>query len=118
MNMNKKSLAVAVILLFIGVAIAPSINADVSKQELDIIHTNIESDEDCGCDKEPNSQEDFPKICDMLDILLSITVWGAFIRYLTGLPIIGILYYLLEELYVLFGCGPFAPSPSYATMDE
>jgi len=35
--MIKKGLAVAVILLFIGVAFAPSINADVSKTKLDIV---------------------------------------------------------------------------------
>jgi len=41
MNMIKKGLAVAVILLFIGVAFAPNINADVSKQDTDVIEEDV-----------------------------------------------------------------------------
>lgn len=44
-NHYKKSLAVAIILLFIGVAFAPSINANVSKNELVEITTEV-----CGID--------------------------------------------------------------------
>lgn len=45
--MVKKGLAVAIILLFIGVAFAPSINANVSKQD-DMVEFDVEF---CGLDK-------------------------------------------------------------------
>jgi hypothetical protein len=84
--MFKKGLAVAVILLFIGVAFTSSINANVSKSSLesvldmDIIEeddTEKLSDEDCGCEEEAyeKSYADFidkPIICGILLFILGI----------------------------------------------
>jgi len=76
-KMFRKGLAVAVILLFIGVAFAPSINADVSKSDLDTISLNEESDEDCGCEDVSPVGDSYSIICFLLLPLWALGVMAA-----------------------------------------
>jgi len=72
-QMFRKGLAVAVILLFIGVALTPTTNADVSKPDSDTISLNEESDEDCGCEDESSPIGwNFPILCTLLIPLVVI----------------------------------------------
>jgi len=77
-KMFKKCLAVIVILLFIGVAFAIPINANVSKSSLEtdsiieVFEENVivkPSDEDCGCEDEITPDWDYPIICWILERL-------------------------------------------------
>ena len=71
MNMIKKGLAVAVILLFIGLAFAPSINANISKASVDSELVEITT-EICGIDGvRPNtlslSKEEAEEVEELID---------------------------------------------------
>jgi len=66
-----KPLSVICVLLFIGVAVAPNINADVKEQEIivPVIEESLLFDEDCGCDEdspEPGRIWPFPVTCMIL----------------------------------------------------
>jgi len=80
--MFRKGLAVAVILLFIGVAIAPSINAGVSKPDIDTVSMNKESDEDCGCAEETPNGWNYPFFCTLLYPIF----WFGVTLLILGLP--------------------------------
>ncbi len=88
MECMKKLLAVGVIVLFLGLAIAPSINANIGELSVDIPQENdtlqlesefqrikayieMKSDEDCGCDDaNTTGLWFFPVICLLLYPLL------------------------------------------------
>jgi hypothetical protein len=92
MSMGKKSLVVAVILLFLGIDIAPCINANVGKSSLEaIIEGEVitkevgfqerTSNEDCGCnDDNPTRFWTFPIICTLLFPLFFFG-FGFLVRY-------------------------------------
>ena len=66
----KKILSIGVILLFIGLALAPCIDG---YSIVDIIVDRIEFDnEDCGCDK--SIDWDFPIICSILLLIYLIAL--------------------------------------------
>jgi len=71
-RMLRKGLAVAVILLFIGLALTPTTYGDVSKPDLDTISPNKESDEDCGCEEE-TTEWGYPVLCTLLYPLLIVS---------------------------------------------
>jgi len=79
----KKLLVVGVIVLFLGLAIAPSINANIGELSVDISKENdtlqlesefqriiayleFQSEEDCGCDDVNSTEWFFPVICTLL----------------------------------------------------
>jgi len=84
----KKLLAVGVIVLFLGLAIAPSINANIGELSVDNIldendtlqleselqrirtYLEMQPEEDCGCDDANTTEWDFPVICTLLYPLL------------------------------------------------
>ena len=70
--MLRKGLAVAVILLFIGVAFTSSINANVSKSSVEPIADVDVKEEDCGCEKE-TTEWGFPVLCTLLYPLLIVS---------------------------------------------
>ena len=68
----KKLLVVCVIVLFLGVAIAPSINANIGDLSVDNTYVSSstiikENDENCGCNNDIGW--DFPITCLILKIL-------------------------------------------------
>ena len=71
-RMLKKGLAVAVILLFIGVAVAPSINANVRKSSVETIVNVDTKEEDCDCEEETTEWR-FPVLCTILYPLLIVS---------------------------------------------
>ena len=96
-NIIKKGLVVAVILLFIGLTFAPSINAKIGELSEGISQNNnnlqletefqrikayidMKSDGDCGCTSESDSnieiqgEDKYPGICFLL-FLLYLPIW-------------------------------------------
>jgi len=80
--MIKKSLAVCVILLFIGVAFTSSINANVSKPSVEPIADVDTKEEDCGCEEETPLGWNYPFICTILYPIF----WFGTILLILGLP--------------------------------
>jgi len=86
--MLKKTLATAVILLFIGLTVAPSIQAEVRKPKIDALLKDesllqkildMKKPNDCGCNDEP-TRWSFPCICLLL-VPLFILGFGLAIKY-------------------------------------
>ena len=71
-RMIRKGLAVAVILLFIGVAFTSSINANVSKSSVETIVDVDTKEEDCGCEEE-TTEWGYPVLCTLLYPLLIVS---------------------------------------------
>jgi len=104
--MLKKGLAVAVILLFIGVAFSIPTNANVSKSSLepvldiDVIEEDAEksSEEDCGCEDNSRLDEGFPILCEIIFRLFSPLFFICF--FLPFLPclIVGVMYDIIGEI--------------------
>ena len=112
-NIIKKGLVGAVILLFIGLTFAPSINAKIGELSEGISQNNnnlqlesefqrikayieMKSDGDCGCTSESDSnvelqdEDKYPVFCELL-YLLYMPLWTkipfTLVYYFIGMPI-------------------------------
>lgn len=87
--MNKKLFVTGIVILFLGVALAPSIHAKIQQETIDEIPTIIEEnefirnyieknfDEDCDCEEQETTAWSFPIICGLL-YPLAILSWVMF----------------------------------------
>jgi len=75
-NYVKQGLTVAVILLFLGVAFAPTINAGVNKPDIDgsklIEYIDKIPKQDCNCNNEEPIRWKFPIFCGFLNLILIV----------------------------------------------
>ena len=115
----KKIIVIAIIGLFLGVAVAPSINADVREQDVEKpisgedeqylrlmeLATNIVDswettsiDEDCGCEEQTTGLWKFPVFCVVLFYL------GAFFSLLGFLYYTGDIVKAIGQLAVRIDC--------------
>ena len=128
----KKLLVVGVIVLFLGLAIAPSINANIGELSVDIPQENdtlqfesefqrirayleMKSDEDCGCDDANTTEWDFPVICNILELpfIAAIILYNWFdMDEMKEILVTFVEYLILVGL--LLKC-PWVPGPSGAT---
>jgi len=96
-NYVKQGLTVAVILLFLGVAFAPSINADVNKPDIDgsklIDYLDRIPKRNCDCEKDNPRDWNFPGICTVLFPIFLIALILA-INYPYPMYFIEIMMYI------------------------
>jgi len=128
----KKLLAVGVIVLFLGLAIAPSINANIRELSVDTSQENdtlqlksefqrirtllkMQSDEDCDCNDANTTEWRFPVICNILELplIVAIILYNWFdMEEIKEILVTFVEYLILVGL--LLKC-PWVPGPSGAT---
>ena len=122
----KRLLAIGVIFLFVGLALAPPINANIRElrvdNTLDVNDTlqleleyqrikaylEMQSDEDCGCNNINTTEWFFPIICTLLVPLWGISVFIFFSsRRILGANLVE----LIAQIGLRFNCYWLGGSP-------